>query len=120
MCFSVTNTNLNKEHILIAIKVAEKQGYHVLWNLPSGDLVKDFDKETYFKFRNHPLIREDNMFWAGKNRCPAGREKIYITAKGELMPCDRLHEAYPNLESMREKFKDNKIWCTRLGDLDKS
>ena len=117
VCFSVTNTYLNKEYIWLAVIVAKLERYHVLYNLPSGELVKDFDKETYFKYRNHPLVREDNMFWAGKNKCPAGREKIYITAKGELMPCDRLHKVYSDLESMRKDFKDNKIWCTRLGDL---
>jgi len=117
VCLSVTNTQKNKKHILAAIKEAEKCGYHVLWNLPSGGLVKNFDKETYFKYRDHSLVREDNMFWAGKNMCPAGREKIYITAKGELMPCDRWHKVYPDLETMRKDFKDNKIWCSRLGNL---
>ncbi len=118
-CLSVTNTFSNKQHILEAIKFAEKNKIHVLWNLPSDSLVKDFDRETYFRFRNHPLVREDNMFWAGRNRCPAGREKIYITAKGELMPCDRLHKAYPDLKSMRKDFQNKKIWCARLGNIHK-
>jgi len=102
-----------------AIKEAEKSGLHVLWNLPSGGLVKNFDKETYFKYRNHPLVREDNMFWAGKNKCPAGRQKIYITAKKELMPCDRWHKSYNNLEEMRKDFEGKKVWCSRLGDVHK-
>jgi MoaA/NifB/PqqE/SkfB family radical SAM enzyme len=119
VCLSVTNTNKNKKHILQAIKSAEENDYHVLWNLPSDSLVNDFDKETYFKYRMHPRIREDNMFWAGRNKCPAGREKIYITARGELMPCDRLHKAYPDLETMRKDFDGKKIWCHRLGNIHK-
>ncbi|MBU0957487.1 MAG: radical SAM protein, partial [Nanoarchaeota archaeon] len=116
-CLSVTNTTTNKKHILAAIDYAEKNDIHVLWNLPAFGLVKHFDKETYFKYRNHPRVREDNMFWAGRNRCPAGREKIYITAKGELTPCDRWHKVYPDVKTMRKDFKGNKVWCTRLGDL---
>ena len=120
VCLSVTNTHKNKKHILAAIEAAEENDYHVLWNLPSDSLVKDFDRETYFKYRSHPRIREDNMFWAGKNRCPAGREKIYITAKGELTPCDRWHKVYPDLETMRKEFKNKeRVWCNRLGDIHK-
>ncbi len=118
VCISVTNTFANKPYIIEAIKFAEKNNVFVLFNLPSDSLVKDFDRETYFKYRNHPLVREDNMFWAGKNRCPAGREKIYITAEGKLMPCDRLHKEYPDLKSMRKDFK-KKVWCARLGDIHK-
>ncbi len=117
VCLSVTNTKKNKEYILAAIRAAEKNDYHVLWNLPSSFIMKNFDSETYFKYRNHPRVREDNMFWAGRNVCPAGRQKIYITAKGELMPCDRWHKSYPDLESMRKDFQGKKVWCSRLGDI---
>lgn len=118
-CLSVTNTYENKKHILAAIEYGKKHGIHVLWNLPMGILEKQFDWETYFKYREDPIIREDNMFWAGKDRCPAGREKIYITAKGELMPCDRLHKVYKSYEEMRKDYKGKKIWCARLGNIDK-
>lgn len=118
-CLSVTNTLKNKKHILAALKFGKENNIHVLWNLPSAGLIKNFDRETYFKYRDDPIVREDNMFWAGRNKCPAGREKMYITAKGELMPCDRLHEVYPDLESMRKAYRGKKIWCSRLGDIDK-
>lgn len=118
-CLSVTNTFSNRQYILEAIKFGEKNKIHVLWNLPSDSLVKDFDREIYFGFRSHPLVREDNMFWAGKNKCPAGREKIYISAKGELMPCDRFHKVYSDLKSMRKDFQNKNIWCARLGNIHK-
>ncbi len=116
-CLSVTNTLTNKSHILKAIEFAKKNDVQVLWNLPMGILEKEFDRETYFRYRNLNFVREDNMFWAGKNKCPAGREKIYITAKGQLMPCDRCHKVYPDLETMRREYKDNNVWCSRLGDI---
>jgi MoaA/NifB/PqqE/SkfB family radical SAM enzyme len=117
VCLSVTNTKENKDYIEQAIDISEKKGYHVLFNLPHGILEKSFDKETYFKYRNHPLVREDNMFWKGKDKCPAGTKKIYITAKGELMPCDRLHKVYNSYEEMKKEFKHNCVYCTRWGNL---
>jgi MoaA/NifB/PqqE/SkfB family radical SAM enzyme len=117
VCLSVTNTNKNKKFIETAIKESELYNYHVLFNLPSGELMDDFDRETYFKYRDHPLVREDNMFWAGRDKCPAGTKKIYITAFGTLMPCDRLHKVYNTYEEMREEFKHNCVYCTRWGNL---
>ncbi|MDD5133566.1 MAG: radical SAM protein [Candidatus Nanoarchaeia archaeon] len=116
VCLSVTNTKPNREYIEQAMIEARKSNWHVLWNVPSGSLVKLFDRETYFKYRNDPIVREDNMFWAGWNTCPAGKHKIYVTAKGELMPCDRLHKVYPDLKTMRKDFK-NKVYCNRIEDL---
>jgi len=131
VCLSVTNTYKNKPYIIRAINIAKKYGYHVLWNLPMGDLEKDFDKETYFKYRNEPFVREDNMFFGFSMfenllnifkkrvaKCAAGTKKIYITAKGELMPCDRLHEVYESYEEMSKVYKAKpKVWCNRLGDI---
>jgi len=117
VCLSVTNTYENKEYIEIAIKLAELNNYHVLFNLPHGILEKDFDRETYLKYRNHPFVREDNMFWNGKDKCPAGTKKIYITARGQLMPCDRLHKVYDTYEEMKNEFKHNCAYCTRLGNI---
>jgi len=116
-CLSVTNTFSNKEIIKLAIQYSSKYNWHVLFNLPYGDLEKEFDKETYLKYRNNPMVREDNMFWNGKDKCPAGTKKIYITAKGELMPCDRIHEVFNSYEEMKEYYKRNNIFCTRWGDL---
>lgn len=130
VCLSVTNTFTNKEWILRAIDCAKNnKEIQILYNIPMGELEKEFDKETYFKYRNESFIREDNMYWnynplellfiKNKGRCPAGTKKIYVTAKGELMPCDRLHTIYKDYKTMKEDFKDNKLWCKRLGDIDK-
>jgi MoaA/NifB/PqqE/SkfB family radical SAM enzyme len=117
VCLSVTNTLENKQYIIDAIEYAPTEGWHVLFNLPHGDLEKDFDIKTYLQFRNHPVVREDNMFWNGKDRCPAGTKKIYITADAKLMPCDRLHRVYNTYKDMRNDYKNNKTFCSRLGDI---
>lgn len=117
VCLSITNTKENENFNVVAIQIAEQEGYHVLFNLPHGILEKDFDREFYFKYRDHPLVREDNMFWNGRDRCPAGTKKIYITARGQLMPCDRLHTTYDSYEQMKYDYKHNCVYCTRWGNL---
>lgn len=120
VCLSVTNTYNNEEWIIEALALAKLYNYQVLFNLPMGDLEKDFDKETYFKYRNLPYVREDNMFWNGRNKCPAGTKKIYVSAKGILYPCDRLHDAYNSYYEMKKVYcNKKKTWCNRLGDIDK-
>jgi organic radical activating enzyme len=116
---SVTNTVTNKPFILEAIEHAKENNWNVLYNLPYGHLEEDFDRDTYFEHRHEPHVREDNMFWKKYNGCPAGTRKIYVTATGQLTPCDRIHEAYDDLDTMKSDYKENKVWCTRLGDIDK-
>lgn len=117
VCLSVTNTFENKQYIEDAISISSFYDYHVLFNLPYGDLEKEFDVETYKKYRNHPVVREDNMFWNGYNKCAAGTKKIYITAKGELMPCDRIHKVYNSYEEMKREYKNNNVYCSRWGNI---
>lgn len=92
VCLSVINIRKERDHIIEAIKIAEKEGYHVLFNLPGCGLQKEFDKEVYWKFRSRKVVREDNMFWNGYNLCPAGKQKIYITATKKVYPCDRVFQ----------------------------
>lgn len=132
VCLSITNTKQNRGWNSDALLYANSinKNVQVLFNLPSGELEKDFDKEFYFQFRNLPCIREDNLYWAynlielllglNKGRCPAGVQKIYVTARGELTPCDRLHDKYNSYEEMSKVYKaKKKVWCNRLGDIQK-
>lgn len=48
------------------------------------------------------LLREPGVRWEGmsnwaRESCPAGREKLYITPTGEVMPCNFQHRSYGNL-----------------------
>jgi len=113
------------------LKVSEKNGYFLLINT-AGDVGRWQDKESnrltkkeLVKVRDYwknPLVRQDNMFnFSMKSECPAGREKIYVTCEGEIMPCDRLQEGYGNalktplkkiLEKMRKEY-NRKTQCYR-------
>ena len=60
------------------------------------------------------------MFWSGRDRCPAGTQKIYITNDGDVMTCDRIHGCFGNVHReplariwrrMYDRFKDVKSFC---------
>ena len=78
------------------------------------------DSEYYWKMRYHPRCREDNLFWSGKDRCPAGTHKVYVTNDGDVMTCDRIHAIYGNVNDeplaaihkrMYEQFIKHKSFC---------
>jgi len=115
VCLSVTNIYKERDLILDAIKIAERENFHVLFNTPGVGLEDFFDYQTYLTYRSHPLVREDNMFWAGKDVCPAGIKKFYITADKSIYPCDRFHDKkYESYEEMKKEFKEKTpVYCRR-------
>lgn len=115
VCLSVTNIYKERENIKKALKICEENGYQLLFNTPGCGLEPEFDFPTYFTYRNNPVVREDNFFWAGNNVCPAGVQKFYITADKSIYPCDRmLHKKWNSYEEMREYFKKKrKVYCRR-------
>lgn len=119
ICLSVTNVYKERDNIKNALKICEENGYHLLFNTPGIGMEDQFDYQTYFTYRNHPLVREDNMFWNGRNTCPAGVQKFYITADKSIYPCDRMHnKKYKTYEKMRKEFKGRqKVYCRRYEDM---
>ena len=117
---SVVNIRSERENIEAAMKMAEEDDCSVLWNYPMRYKNDGLDSEIYWKYRAHPRVREDNMFWSGKDRCPAGTQKIYVTNDGDVMTCDRIHGSFGNLHQepleaiwgrMYAAFKDVRSHC---------
>lgn len=94
ICLSIIPIKEEHEFNEDAIQIAKEENSFVLYNFP---MKFSLDNEFYVKYRNLPYVREDNIFWAGKNRCPAGVEKIYVTNDGDVMICDRIHDVYGNI-----------------------
>ena len=103
VCLSIVNIEEERETNERAMKIASENGFFVLFNYP---MKLTLDNSFYWKYRYHPIVREDNLFWAGKNRCPAGVEKLYITNDVEVMICDRIHDVFGSI--YEESLKD--IW----------
>lgn len=60
------------------------------------------------KLMKHPNARHHSMYnFRLKAGCPAGIEKIYITAYGDITPCDLIHESFGNVlkEPLRVVWK---------------
>ena len=117
---SVVNIRSERDNILESIRQAEENDFSVLFNYPMRYKNGGLDPELYWKYRNHPRVREDNMFWSGKDRCPAGTHKVYVTNDADVMTCDRIHGTFGNLykeplepiwRRMYERFKDVKSFC---------
>ncbi len=117
---SVVNIESERQNIRDAFKMAEEDDFSVLYNYPMRYKNNGLDNDLYWEYRNHPRVREDNMFWSGKNRCPAGTQKIYVTNDGDIMTCDRIHGCFGNVHKqpleeiwrkMYDRFKDVKSFC---------
>jgi molybdenum cofactor biosynthesis enzyme MoaA len=117
---SVVNIESERKNIEHAFKMAEEDDFSVLFNYPMIYNNIGLDSEYYWKMRYHPRCREDNMFWSGKNRCPAGTHKLYVTNDGDVMTCDRIHAIYGNMHEealapihkrMYDQFIKHKSFC---------
>jgi MoaA/NifB/PqqE/SkfB family radical SAM enzyme len=117
---SVVNIKDERPNIEHAFEMAEEDDFSVLFNYPMIYNNVGLDSEYYWKMRYHPRCREDNMFWSGKNRCPAGTHKLYVTNDGDVMTCDRIHAIYGNIadepladihKRMYDKFIQHKSFC---------
>ena len=70
----------------------------------------------------HPLARHHNMYnFRIKPGCPAGTEKIYITAYGDVTPCDLIHDTAGNilkedLEKIWERMRTHPLYAKKVCD----
>jgi len=117
---SIVNTLSERECNEKAMQIAEEDGFNVLFNYPMRFKNTGLDSDFYWKHRSKPLVRDDNLFWSGKDKCPAGLTKIYVTNDGDVSVCDRIHEFEGNLyessvkdiwQNMYKKIKNRKSFC---------
>lgn len=105
------------------LKWAKKENLHVLTNLaaPTGRLsgssvrMSEFGDFYYGLMKKYPLMRSDTTYnYFGWNRCPGGREKIYITCYGDIIQCTFVQISYGNV--LREPLKDiyERMWTNPL------
>lgn len=117
---SVVNIEAERHNVLKALEMGPAENFSVLFNYPMRYKNKGLDSEIYWKYRYEPYVREDNLFWSGKDRCPAGTHKIYVTNDLDVMTCDRIHGSFGNASQERlepiwrrmwDRFKDVKSFC---------
>jgi len=124
ICFSTvlsTESTSNKDQMWNLLDLCEKEDAFLLicdsaqvggWEEQDQKMMTCEERNSSLsELLKHPKARHHNLYnFRARQGCPAGIEKIYITAYGDITPCDLIHEPFGNvLEEPLEK-----IW-KRLG-----
>ena len=111
LCFSTvlsTEATGDENEMKRLLRLCEREGAFLLicdsaavggWE---GHISKMLTREernmTLERLMLHPHARHHYMYnFRGRRGCPAGVEKIYITAYGEVTPCDLIHDSFGNV-----------------------
>jgi MoaA/NifB/PqqE/SkfB family radical SAM enzyme len=111
ICFSTVlspESTSNKEQMWNLLQLCERENAFLLicdsasvggWEGQSEKmLTREQRNEALMDLLKHPRARHHNLYnFRGRQGCPAGVEKIYITAYGEVTPCDLMHESFGNV-----------------------
>lgn len=111
ICFSTvlsTETTSDKSQMWKLLELCERENAFLLicdsatvggWDGQAEKMLTREDRNAALKeLLRHPKARHHNLYnFRGRQGCPAGIEKIYITAYGDVTPCDLLHEPFGNL-----------------------
>ena len=110
ICFSTvlspeTSSNEDEMWKLLALCEREKAFLLICDSAQVGGWEGQSEKMFTLEERNaqltrllkHPKARHHALYnFRGRQGCPAGIEKIYITAYGDVTPCDLIHESFGN------------------------
>lgn len=117
VCLSPCLSHQNINNFEKYIQFAQKKGAFILLSL-AGDVGRWSDKENVVLTENdweimenmrkkYRIIRNDfSTNFILKEGCPAGREKLYISPYGDIIPCSFTHLSFGNLR----KEPLEKIW----------
>ncbi len=80
-----------------------------------GKTISDFH-DRYYELLKKTNVRADTTFnYRGKNICPGGIEKWYVTTYGDVMQCSFVHVSYGNLfEESSKKIYSRMLKCSWL------
>ena len=129
LCFTTvlsTEESSNKNETRKLLKIAEREDAFLLvcdsasvggWEGQNEKALSREQRDQALKeLMKHPLTRHHNMYnFRGEIGCPAAHEKIYITAFGDVTPCDLVHDKFGNvleedLAPILERMRKDKLW----------
>ncbi len=135
LCFSTvlsTEPNSDKDEIYKLLDLAKKKKAFLLIcdSAAVGRWAEEQEKMMTCAQRNraleelmmHPNARHHNMYnFRMKVGCPAGLEKMYITAYGDVTPCDLIHRSFGNIlkEDLRtiwNRMRSNPLYAQKSYD----
>ena len=105
----ITRENIRNGEALGMEKLTEKMGIdlNLLFASPVGRWTEKEETmmmEEDFEWVKKNLLIAPHVRWEGyssymRTGCPAGREKIYVTAYGDVTPCDFIQISFGNIRS---------------------
>lgn len=83
-----------KENIFLVLNTASAEGK---WRGLDNMRLKEKDIATFEGFMRFPHVRHDSSInFSGKRECPAGKERVHITAYGDVLTCPLVQISYGN------------------------
>jgi MoaA/NifB/PqqE/SkfB family radical SAM enzyme len=84
-----------KENVFLLLNTASSVGK---WQGKNEAKMVEKDKILFEKFMEDSHVRSDTSFnFSGKSGCPAGKERIHITAYGDVITCPLVQVSYGNV-----------------------
>ena len=111
ICFSTvlsSESSSDKSQMWKLLDLCEKENAFLLicdsasvggWQDKDEKMLSREERNTALEeLLKHPKARHHNLYnFRARQGCPAGIEKVYITAYGDVTPCDLLHEPFGNV-----------------------
>jgi MoaA/NifB/PqqE/SkfB family radical SAM enzyme len=114
VCLSAVACHDNQQELKKLLEFAKKENVFLLLNTASSvgkwqgkNEAKMIDKDValFEEFMSDSNARSDTSFnFSGKSGCPAGKERIHITAYGDVITCPLVQVSYGNV--LQEPLKD--------------
>jgi len=111
ICFSTvlsTESTSNQDQMWKLLDLCEQEDAFLLicdsasvggWEDQGGKMFTREERNAVLEtLLKHPKARHHNLYnFRGRQGCPAGIEKLYITAYGDVTPCDLMHDTFGNV-----------------------
>lgn len=90
--------------VLLSITPSIKAGG---WSCNEAISLTQEDKKFYERLASFPHLRWTGYYNFLKKGCPCGRETIFVSAYGDVLPCSFIHISYGNIreESLEQSWK---------------
>lgn len=83
------------EDIFLVLNTASCEGR---WRGANENRLVQEDMKVFNDFMRYPHVRHDSSVnFSGKRECPAGKERIHITAYGDVLTCPLVQVSYGNV-----------------------
>jgi len=91
-----------EKNVFLVLNIASAEGK---WRGMTNARVQQSDADTFEEFLRFPNVRHDSSVnFSGRRECPGGKERIHITAYGDVLTCPLVQISYGN--ALQEPLKD--------------